>query len=312
MMGMKKKVTIIICLIIAVCFAVTFGITLKRIIDNERNGKHPGDLSTENASVSDDGSDSSGDASDLTSDDTDDANTESSDSSDSSEDTTDENTTQDSESDSENNGSTTSGDADSFIQSPPEGFFRETLFIGDSRTVGLRDYGNIPDAVFFADSGMSVYNIKSKSVNVPGVGNTNLQSLLSGGKYKRIYMMLGINELGYPDMDKAVAKYGELIDTLKAAQPEADIIVEANLHVAESTSSSHQYFTNSNINTLNQKISAFADNEGIFYIDVNPLFDDENGNLDKKYTYNDDFHLSGKYYKTWADWIATQATVSAH
>ena len=36
--------------------------------------------------------------------------------------------------------------------------FADTLFVGDSRTIGLMEYGNIEQATFFADNGMSVFN----------------------------------------------------------------------------------------------------------------------------------------------------------
>ena len=45
----------------------------------------------------------------------------------------------------------------------------KNLFIGDSRTVGLMEYGKIKNAEFFADTGMSVYNIYKKRITVPKV-----------------------------------------------------------------------------------------------------------------------------------------------
>lgn len=185
----------------------------------------------------------------------------------------------------------------------PDGYYSDSLFIGDSRTVGLRDYSDIK-AVFFASSGMSVYNVRKTNLNISGVGDTNLDGLLSQRSFKKIFVMLGINELGYPDMNKTVEKYKELVDMLREAQPDAYIIVQANLHVTAEISSTHAYFTNSNIDALNSKISEFADNKKVFFIDPNPLFDDESGNLSDAYTYGDDnYHPAGKYYKVWGDWI---------
>ncbi len=61
---------------------------------------------------------------------------------------------------------------------------------------------------------MNVYNVRDSSVNVPGVGTVTLDSLLSAKKYGKIYVMLGINELGY-NRENTVVKYGELIDWIK-------------------------------------------------------------------------------------------------
>ena len=71
------------------------------------------------------------------------------------------------------------------------------LFIGDSRTVGLSEYSQIDGADFFANVGMSVYNIHDKTVSVPTVGKVTLTQLLKNKKYDKIYVMLGINEIGY-------------------------------------------------------------------------------------------------------------------
>lgn len=38
------------------------------------------------------------------------------------------------------------------------------------------------------------------------------------------------------------------------------------------------------------------------YIDVNSLFDDENGNLSMAYS-TDGAHILGKYYSVWVEWI---------
>ena len=49
-----------------------------------------------------------------------------------------------------------------------------------------------------------------------------------------------------------------------------------------------------------------ADGESIFYLDVNPLFDDAQGCLASEYT-TDHTHILGKYYSTWVEWLLTQA-----
>ena len=49
-----------------------------------------------------------------------------------------------------------------------------------------------------------------------------------------------------------------------------------------------------------------ADGREIFYLDVNELFDDEEGNLSKAYT-TDSTHVLGKYYADWVTWILNHA-----
>ena len=177
----------------------------------------------------------------------------------------------------------------------------KNLFIGDSRTVGLMEYGKIKNAEFFADTGMSVYNIYKKRITVPKVGRVSLEKLLSKKKYDRIYVMLGITEGGY-DFNKTVGKYKSMIKFIMKKQPKAKIIIQANLHVTKKRSNSDKHINNKRINKFNKAIKKIADNKKIFYIDANVLFDDKDGNLDKKKT-SDQVHPYAKYYTKWGKWI---------
>lgn len=180
----------------------------------------------------------------------------------------------------------------------------DSLFIGDSRTEGLEEYANLGEADFFAQSGMSVYKVFDVKDEVAPLGKITLEELLEAKKYERIYLMLGINELGY-NFDRTVAKYEETVLRLKELQPSAAVIVEANLHVTGEKSKADETFNTANIEHFNQSIKAVAERTGCSYIDVNVLFDDEEGNLGAGYTF-DGVHVLGKYYQPWADWIMVQ------
>ena len=184
-------------------------------------------------------------------------------------------------------------------------YFDDALFIGDSRTVGISEYGDLNNAIFFANTGMSVYNVFEKNVSVPQVGKLKLEQLLTYKKFGKIYIMLGINELGY-NQEKTLKKYKDLLKFIQEKQSNAIIYIEANLHVTAERSNKDKTINNININKINNEISQLADNEKIFFIDVNEKFDDENGNLSSNYT-QDKVHIYAKYYKEWSDWLSQNA-----
>lgn len=186
-------------------------------------------------------------------------------------------------------------------------YLSDALFIGDSRTLGLSEYGQVQGADFFANTGMSVYNVKDKVVNVGQAGGVNLEQLLSAKQYGKIYLMLGINELGY-NQDNTVQKYKELVDYIRSKEPDSVIFIAGNLHVAASRSDTDKIFNNANINSFNRRISQFIDNKKVFYIDINELFDDENGNLKAECT-SDGTHVFAKHYVEWTNWLLTKAIV---
>ena len=110
---------------------------------------------------------------------------------------------------------------------------------------------------------MSVYNVFSKTVSVPKVGKLNLEQLLSSKKFGKIYIMLGINELGY-NTNQTLENYKKLVDYIKDSQSSAIIYIQANLHVASKKSDKDSIVNNTNINKFNDQISKFADNKKNF------------------------------------------------
>lgn len=184
-------------------------------------------------------------------------------------------------------------------------YFDDALFIGDSRTVGLSEYGDLGDAEVVADSGMNVHEIFDKNFVTRSGEKKSLETILSEGQFGKIYLMLGINELGY-DFDYTVAKYGKLVERLREAQPDALIFLQANLHVTARKSAASDIYNNENIDRFNQAVRQMADNRKLFYLDVNELFDDEKGNLSETYT-ADSAHVLGKYYADWVEWMLEHA-----
>ena len=179
--------------------------------------------------------------------------------------------------------------------------FSDTLFIGDSRTVGLFEYGDLGQAEVFANSGMSVFNLFQAQVTLKNGTKQGLDEVLSSNRYGSIYLMLGINELGYEEQS-ILRQYRTVVEQIRAKQPQASLILEANLHVTREKAAKSDIYNNRKIDSLNEAIEAIAEETGCRYLNVNSLFDDENGNLAAGYS-TDGSHILGKYYSVWVEWI---------
>ncbi len=189
----------------------------------------------------------------------------------------------------------------------PDGYFDDALIIGDSRAEDLKYYGKIDGADFFTVVGLSIYNVEKKTAEVGGV-ETNLTDLLTKKKYGKIYIITGVNECGY-NIKQTVKKYGAFIEKIKELQPDAIIYANANIHLTKKESDKNIYdCNNANLNALNDGIKGLADGKTVYYLDVNPIFDDENGNLRSEYT-GDGTHLYAKYTIKWADWLKNNVVV---
>ncbi len=180
-----------------------------------------------------------------------------------------------------------------------------TLFVGDSRTVGLQASGVLEGAAFFAVNGMSVYNVPKQTVDVFGDGELSLDTLLTDYTFDTIYVMLGVNELGY-DHNATVSRYREFVADIAAHQPEAEIILQANLRVTRAHSAEDEIINNSAINRFNKTVKALAEEMEYGYLDPNRLFDDGYGNLSPDYT-SDGVHIFDNHSGDWAEWILKKA-----
>lgn len=193
-----------------------------------------------------------------------------------------------------------------------EDYFADALVIGDSRSVGIAHFGRLKGPVYFVSTSMSIYNYNQMSLDADGSGKKkSLKQLLSENDFGKVYVGLGINELGY-DLSETAQKFRELIDELKSDNPDVIIYLMANLHVAAARSDSDKTYNNSKLNTLNTMLYNVAQSDtadNVYYIDVNTVFDDEDGNLMLKYT-NDYTHLLTKYYSMWIDFLKSHAIVN--
>ena len=184
--------------------------------------------------------------------------------------------------------------------------FSGVLFIGDSRTVGLSEYGNLGQAEVFASSGMSVFNLFDSQVKMKDQQKKTLEQVFSERQFDTIFFMLGINEMGY-EYSAIVKGYQKAVDRVRELQPEAVLVLEANLHVTEEKSSKSPVYNNERIEALNQDIRKMAEAGGDHFIDVNEVFDDGKGNMASQFS-SDGAHVLGKYYSVWVDWIRQQVT----
>ncbi len=185
-------------------------------------------------------------------------------------------------------------------------YFDDALFIGDSRTVGLRDYTDLGDrATFLCETSLTVHKVFEKEFK--GMGT--LESVLNENDFGKIYLMVGINELGVGTTEDYMAKYTEVVDRIHELEPEALIFVQGTMRVSGKKSDEDTIFNNSNINARNNAIATLADNIQVFYIDVNEAVCDEKGNLNEEYTF-DQIHLLGIHNDLWKQFLMTRGVVS--
>lgn len=186
-----------------------------------------------------------------------------------------------------------------------EDYFDDALFIGDSRTVGLKDYAGLKGrAEFYCQTSLTIWNVLDKPI-VPVEDERKeitVEEALGERRFGKIYLMVGINELGRGGVDSFMEQYEAVTARIRELQPDALIFVEGIMRVSKEKNDADPIFNNANINLRNERIAALADGRSCFYIDVNEAVCDEEGNLNADYT-NDGVHLKAAYYGVWKDFL---------
>lgn len=188
-------------------------------------------------------------------------------------------------------------------------YFADAVFIGDSRTVGMYEYGGLEEiSTFYASSGLTIYKLlDAEIVKVPGQKKKiTIEEALRENTYAKVYLMIGINEMGTGTLETFTEKYEEVVAYLRELQPDAVIYVQGIMKVSTERSSKGDYITNEGIEARNAELAKLADNEKIFYLDVNPLLCDETGGMVASYTF-DGVHLKAKYIQIWKEFLKTHA-----
>lgn len=190
-----------------------------------------------------------------------------------------------------------------------EDYFSDALFIGDSRTVGLYEYGGLEEiATFYASTGLTIQKLfTAPIVMVPGQKEKQtIEEALAEKHFAKIYLMIGINEMGSGTVDSFMEEYEAVIAHLQELQPDAIIYVQGIMKVTNQRSEQGDYIYNEGIEARNVELAKLADNKNIFYLDVNPLICDEEGGVIADYTY-DGVHLKAQYISIWTEFLKDNA-----
>lgn len=183
--------------------------------------------------------------------------------------------------------------------------FSDACFIGDSRTVGLELNSDKAKADFYASQGLNISSALTDQVVT--LDNGNMGTVIEGAAqkpYSRIFIMFGINELGWPSPETFVADYVDLITQVKAVQPDAQIYIQSVLPVSAAAVNENEVFTNDNIDSFNENfVKQVAAQTGTTYLDINTYFKDASGMLPEDAA-ADGIHFTRDYCLKWIDLLA--------
>lgn len=200
-----------------------------------------------------------------------------------------------------------------FSQPAPEseavdsGYFEDAAFVGDSRTDGFMLYSGIGAGKNLTSNGLSIFKLAEKKALTIGGEKYTLLEALALEEYGKVYLSLGINELGYNNDKGFYRSYCEAIDEIRKLQPEAVIYIQGLIPVNEEQvmgSTGRDYLTNEHLRVYNDLLRQAAEEKRVVYLDLYSEFVDENGSLPGDAS-RDGVHLKKESCQRWLEYLKT-------
>lgn len=187
-------------------------------------------------------------------------------------------------------------------------FFSDTVFLGDSRTQGFMMYSGLRGSSVLAGRSINVVNIYSEPVISAGNDTyVSIMQALTWKTYSKIYIMLGINEIGF-SYEYFYELYSDLVDSVRKLQPDAEIYIESILPVSKAKSENGGLYNNYRIRKFNEQLLQLCEDTGAHYIDTYSSMINEEGNLPDGAS-SDGVHLGKTYCVTWLDYLKTHTVL---
>ena len=185
-----------------------------------------------------------------------------------------------------------------------DSYFADAVFVGDSRTEGLKMYSGLDSSQFFSSVGMDVDKVFTDQVVSLNGQLLTVAQALEQASYSKVYIMLGINELGWVYESVFADNYARIIDTIRESHPDATIYVQSILPVSQWKDGSNDIYTNATVVRLQKALVAMCEEKGVNYVNVAEGIQDEQGYLPSEST-QDGVHLTPEYCQRWMDYLKT-------
>lgn len=187
-----------------------------------------------------------------------------------------------------------------------DSFFDTAVYLGDSRTEGLQLFSGLKHGDFYWARGMTVFKADSEDYRVFEIGGEkyNMLEALALKQYESVYVMLGINELGYP-AGSYEEGLGALLDEIILLQPDAVVYLQVMPPLNDALCRQNKladYLNNGKLAQFNDAIVRLAAEKKVVLLNTAEAYTGPDGQLPAELA-GDGCHFSYEAYRLWADYL---------
>lgn len=189
------------------------------------------------------------------------------------------------------------------VEEGPCHYFDDAVFIGDSISYCLMVHhtktGDLGNAGFMVRGSLSLHNTLSEMLTVYYQGKSQTPwDALAESDAKKVFIMLGANDIGYFGIDAAMEKWAEFIGKIQEKRPDLQIIIQSQTPMW--TEANQNLLNNDNIDIYNQRLKEFAQANNCEFLDIAPYFKDATNGLAQTYVSDLYVHINPEGTEVWA------------
>ena len=184
-------------------------------------------------------------------------------------------------------------------------FFDDAAFVGDSISVRLSYYATdkkngfpLGKAKFLVRGSYGVGNEVTGNYYLIYQGEEmKLTDALAKIGAKKLFIMLGMNDFRPYGIDGTIDNWGKLLESVRQKNPDIQIYIQSMTPVW--TGGEERNLNNSNVNSYNEKLKNFAENNGCKFIDIGSYMKDSTGGLATRFCSDSFVHLTDEAAIVW-------------
>ena len=196
------------------------------------------------------------------------------------------------------------------------------VFVGDSVSLKLTGYvtkmrQSDPDYLGKAQfltagslgSGNALWEVSDESVHPLYQGTKmRLEDSVHACGAKKLYILLGMNDVGLYGVDGSVANMETLLKLIKEKTPDLQIFVQSATPIHKGNEK--KVLNNANLRLYNEKLKEMCDRNGYYYVDIASVLTDAEGYLPDSYCSDASgmgMHFTDEACRIWVDYLKQDA-----
>lgn len=193
----------------------------------------------------------------------------------------------------------------------PHEFYEDAAFVGDSITYTLwhtagKEPENLGSSLFLVRGGTSINGfVRSyKNIYYRGV-EMKLPDAVQASGVKKVFFMLGQNDLGYMSIEDTMANWTKLLEAIREKSPEVEIYIQSL--VPEWLDDKANNSKNVKIDEYNQVLKTYCEENGYYFIEIAAYIEDHLNKMATVYSMDYSIHINYDGTDVWMEALKAYA-----